>query len=88
MKKIAKLMETIYTLITFLALGIGFIVAVLFIISLVISGESLAVFAGQLMMWAIRLASLAIISGIIFIYLNKNHSLTMSVETKVEETIN
>lgn len=67
---------------------VGFIVAIMFLIGIIAGGsfgESFSVFAGNLMTWAIRLASLAVLTGIIHIYLKKNHTLTITSENIEEE---
>jgi len=80
MNKTAKLTETLFTWITFIALCIGFIVSIIFIFSLLIGGslgESLSIFAGEVMIWAIRLGSIAVLIGVLSMYFSKTHSLTL-----------
>jgi len=91
MKAITNFTNKLYSWITLIAISLGLLVALLFFVSLVIGGsvgESLAVASGNLMTWAIRLATLAVLAGIINIYLSKRHTLTMdkdSSEKDVEE---
>lgn len=85
MKKVVNNLEGIYAWITFIALMIGFVVAILFIVSFIIGGTTggaLAVFAGEVMNWAIKLATIAILLGLIYIYLSKKHTLTMTDSEK------
>ena len=72
--------EKIYTFITFLTLIIGFIVALLFGLALIIGGPlatELALIASKIITWAIKLAAIAIVFGLIYIYLSKTHTLKM-----------
>lgn len=83
-----KFFENIYTLIAFITLLIGFVVALLFGIALIIGGPlatELSVFAGAIMNWAIKLASLAIAIGLIYIYFSKSHTLTIDSKDYTEE---
>ncbi|GFZ86770.1 hypothetical protein GCM10010978_28330 [Compostibacillus humi] len=88
MHTFSKLLEKTYSFITLLSMFVGFIVAMMFLIGIVAGGsfgESLSVFAGNLMTWAIRLAALAILAGIFSIYLKKNHTLTITNESNATE---
>lgn len=90
MKALSKITDQLYSWITLIAIGIGLLVALLFLVSVLIggsTGESLAVASGNLMTWAIRLATLAVLAGIINIYASKRHTLTMEKES-VEEELN
>ncbi|GEN30082.1 phosphoglycerol transferase MdoB-like AlkP superfamily enzyme [Cerasibacillus quisquiliarum] len=83
MKKIANWTHHLYSLIAFIALSVGAIVALLFIVSLIIGGnigEGLAVRAGKLMNQAIYLAAMAMFFGLIHIYTAKRHTLTLKDE--------
>lgn len=75
-----KLFEGLYTFITFITLCVGFIVALLFFFGIIIGGAigtSLALFAGKIISWAIVLAALAVLVGIIHMYITKEHTLTI-----------
>ncbi|WP_368503269.1 hypothetical protein AB3N04_13535 [Alkalihalophilus sp. As8PL] len=83
MNTLKKITEKIYTWFALLTMGLGFFVALVFIVSLLIggsAGESLAVLSGKMMTWGIRLATIATIAGILNIYLSKQHTLTMNVQ--------
>jgi membrane protein implicated in regulation of membrane protease activity len=80
MKALTNVTNKLYTWITLIALSLGLLVALLFLTALIIggsAGESLAVFSGDLMTWSIRLATIAVLAGIINIYASKRHTLTM-----------
>lgn len=91
MKMLTNITNKLYSWITLIALSIGLIVALMFLISLVIggqNGENLAIAAADLMTWAIRLATLTVLAGLINIYVSKRHTLTMekdSIEEITEE---
>lgn len=73
----------LYTIITFVTMTIGLIVAFMFIIAFLIggsAGSSLAVLAGEIISWAIASAALAVFFGMIHLYLNKEHSLKIDRE--------
>lgn len=87
--KVAYIFKMIYGWTAFVTLLNGFIVAVLFGISFIIggsAGETLAVFSGDLMTFSIRLATLAMISGIVYMYIEKDHRLTLSTEENQSES--
>lgn len=88
MKTLSKIVENLFALVTLISLTIGLIVALTFILSVIIGGslgESMAIFSGNLMTWAIRLASIAVITGLINIYITKRHSLTIQSEDEKEK---
>lgn len=81
MKKLAHICLHLFTFFTTLTIGIGLMTALLFIVAISSGGqfgETLAIFSGQLMQKGILLATLATIVGILHIYLNRSHSLTMN----------
>ncbi|MGP9043558.1 hypothetical protein [Cytobacillus kochii] len=83
-----SLFKKIYGMIALITLTLGFIVAILFLIAIVMGGnqgELIAIFAGEVMNWCIKLAAIAVLFGIIDIYIRKEHSLTMKSEGKKEE---
>lgn len=83
-----KFFENIYTLITFITLLVGFVVALLFGVALIIGGPlatQLSVFAGDIMNWAIKLAALATAVGLIYIYFSKAHTLTLDSKDHIEK---
>lgn len=84
-----NLLEKVYTWLALLTLVLGIVVALMFAVTIVIGGvpgESIAILAGKIMTWGIKLAAVATLAGIIHIYLSKQHTLTINVE-KVEESI-
>lgn len=88
MKTLSKIVENLFAFVTLISLTIGLIVALTFILSVIIGrslGESMAIFSGNLMTWAIRLASIAVITGLINIYITKRHSLTIQSEDEKEK---
>ncbi|MDN4526428.1 hypothetical protein [Fictibacillus fluitans] len=93
---LTKLMEKIYTWLAFATMLMGIVAAAMFILSLIVGGgfgESVSVFAGKFMTWGIRIAALAMVAGIVQIYANKQHTLTMNAENteepeKQEKTVN
>lgn len=84
---IVNLMDKIYTWLALLTMVLGIAVAAIFGISFIVggeTGEAIAVLAGKIMTWGIRIATVATFAGIIKIYLSKEHSLTMDVK-KIED---
>jgi len=80
-----NIFKNIYTVITFITIGIGLIVAIIFLLGIIIGGQfgtTLAVAAGEIITWAIILAALAVLAGIIYIYIDKQHSLTIDSDEK------
>lgn len=75
-----KIFESIYTIITMITMCVGFLVAMLFLLGIIVGGtvgSTLAVFAGKIISWAIIFATLAVLVGIVHIYVNKKHTLTI-----------
>lgn len=84
---ISNILLKSYGVIACITLFLGFMVSIIFGISLIIggiSGENLAIFAGNLMNWGIRLATLATLIGIIHIYLTRKHSLSFKEKEQIE----
>lgn len=80
---LTNLMDKVYTWLALLTMALGVAVAIMFALSLTVgggTGESIAVLAGKIMTWGIRIAAVATLAGIIKIYLNKEHTLTIDVE--------
>jgi hypothetical protein len=87
MKRMVSFTDKVYTWLALITMALGVIVAFTFIVSLIIggsAGESLAVFAGKMMTWGIRIAAVATLAGIINIYLKKEHTLTMETANPQE----
>lgn len=80
-KKIEDIVEAIFSLSLIIAIIGGGIIFLMFVSALIIggpSGESIAVSAsGTVMPYFIRAASISILTGLIYIYLNNEHALTM-----------
>lgn len=77
-------------MIALITLALGFVVAILFLIAIIIGGnqgELIAVFAGDVMNWCIKLAAIAVLFGIIDMYIRKEHSLTMKSEEKKDDKL-
>lgn len=80
-KKIEDVVEAIFSLSLIIAIIGGGIIFLMFVLALIIGGtrgEIIAVSAsGTVMPYFIRAASISILSGLIYIYLNNEHALTM-----------
>lgn len=88
MGKIGDVLHHVYAFIAFVTMALGFVVCLLFVFGIIVGGplgESVAVWAGQLMKWAIRVAAIAIFAGILNMYLKKRHTLTLSDEKRAEQ---
>ncbi|ARI76354.1 hypothetical protein [Halobacillus mangrovi] len=84
-KAVIKLFENLYGWIAFLTMALGVLTATMFGISFIIgggTGESIAVIAGTLMSWGIRFAAIAMLIGLVYTYMTKQHSLTLGSESK------
>ena len=87
--KIADMLLKGYGIIAFVTLLLGLVVSGAFVLSLAIgghTGESIAVIAGNVMTWGIRLATVAILIGITHIYLTHNHSLSLRKDENANST--
>ncbi|MDQ0185891.1 hypothetical protein MKX78_21865 [Cytobacillus sp. FSL R5-0569] len=85
-----SIFKKIYGMIALITLALGFVVAILFLIAIIIGGnqgELIAVFAGDVMNWCIKLAAIAVLFGIIDMYIRKEHSLTMKSEEKKDDKL-
>lgn len=90
MNAVAKFAENIYCLLSIITMAMGVIVAMMFGFSIIMGGsygESLAVFAGSIMNWGIRIAAIATLFGILNIYLSRQHTLTMDMEAGKQKNI-
>ena len=84
-----RLLTSVYGILTTIALLLGFVVAIVFITALLIGpngGNSLALFAGEIMTWGIVLAAISLIAGLIYIYATGSHSLKMEKPAKPNES--
>ncbi|OLS03206.1 hypothetical protein [Tissierella creatinophila] len=80
-KKLETFIENIFSLSLIIAILGGGVIFLMFVIGLIIGGtkgEILAVNAAiKIMPYFIRLASIAVLSGLIWTYINGKHSLSM-----------
>lgn len=84
-KKLSNRLQTVYGWIALVTMALGFIVFLMFFVALLIGGSggsALAVAAGDLMSWAIRLAAIAIVIGLVCVYFKKEHTLNIKTEQK------
>lgn len=83
-------LKKIYAYIAFFTVGLGFIVSLMFILALILggsAGESLALLSKEVMTWGIRLASISVLIGVVYIYISKEHSLTINSDKKELEDL-
>ena len=83
-KKLEKSMESIFSITLMVAILGGGVIFCMFIIALIMggaSGESLATSASKVVMpYFIRLASIAVLSGLISFYTKGKHTLSLNEE--------
>lgn len=82
---IRQFLRGAFSIITLIALLLGAIAFVLFLAGLIGGGPTatqLAVTAGNIMNWGIKLATAAVVVGIVEIYLSRQHKLTLAEEGK------
>ncbi|AQS54930.1 hypothetical protein [Novibacillus thermophilus] len=83
--KMSTGMQNVYGWMAMLTMALGFFVFLMFCAAFIIGGEvgaALASAAGTLMNWGIRLAACAILIGLVCIYFNKEHTLSMKAENR------
>lgn len=76
-----RVLETCYTGLTFLAVLLGLGLGVVFLVAVIAGGDtgvSLSAFAGDLMSWCIAVAAMAVLVGIVHMYLSGEHALTVT----------
>lgn len=80
-ENIQRFLRNIFSITLMIAIFGGGVIFIMFVVSLIIggtSGESLALSAANYIMPVfIRLASIAVLSGLVWIYLKGRHSLSM-----------
>lgn len=80
-KKIEYIIESVFSLSLIIAILGGGIIFLMFIVALIMggsTGEMIAVNASEKVMpYFIRAASISILAGLIYVYMNKQHALTM-----------
>ncbi len=87
-EKLIGLFENLYGWIAFVTMTLGVGVAGMFAVSFLLggpAGETVAIVAGQIMTWGIRLAALAMVAGLLYTYVKKEHSLTLKSESEAVE---
>ena len=83
MGKIADWLHHLYAVIALVTMALGFFVFLLFAFGLLVGGslgETVAIWAGEAMKWGIRLAAIAVLAGLIYLYIKNKHSLTIDSE--------
>ncbi|MGE7185494.1 hypothetical protein ACQKKK_16265 [Peribacillus sp. NPDC006672] len=87
-------LQKAYAYTSFLTIALGFMVGLLYVVAFIVggsAGEEISLFSQAAMTWGIRLASLAVLFGIVYIYISKEHSLTMDSDKedlkKIEEIV-
>lgn len=84
-QKITTGMQTVYGWIALVTMALGFAVFLMFCLALIIGGEggaAVATAAGTIMGWGIRIAAIAILIGLISVYLKKDHTLNIKTENR------
>lgn len=82
---IRRFLRGAFSIITLVALLLGAVAFILFFAGIIIGGPTatqLAVTAGKMMNWGIKLATAAVAVGIVDIYLSRQHKLTLAEEGK------
>ncbi|MGE8207030.1 hypothetical protein ACQKP0_21225 [Heyndrickxia sp. NPDC080065] len=80
-----NILQKVYSYVSILTILLGFIVGLMYLIAVIIGGsggEMIAIFSGKVMFWGIKLAAIAVLFGIINIYISKEHSLTIQADKK------
>lgn len=80
-----KLLTTVYGILTTIALALGLVVALVFLAALIAGDGDWAILAGDIMIWGIVLAAIALAGGMIYIYATGSHSLMMESPSKKRE---
>ena len=83
-----RFLTTVYGIVTTVAFTLGFVVAVLFVVAIIVGqdlGTTLALLAGNIMNWGIALAAIAVLAGLVYIYLVGPHSLVMEKRPKTDD---
>jgi hypothetical protein len=82
---IRQILRGAFSIVALITLLLGAVVFLLFMVGLVLGGTAatrLAVAAGDIMQWGIKMATVAVVIGIIDIYVSRNHKLTLNSEEK------
>ena len=89
-QKLNKLAANIFGIFIFAGVGLGAVAFVFFIIALIIGGDSgatVSVAGKKLIDYGIRLSSVGILFGLIKIYTDGEHYLTLKKQRKEEDKI-
>lgn len=82
-------LKQFYGVLALIALVLGFIVAVIFAVALIAGpdlGTEWALAGGQIMSWGIAIAAVAVLAGLIIIYVSGSHSLKMEKKPESEDS--
>ena len=83
-----RFLTTVYGIVTTVAFSLGFVVAVIFVVAIIVGqdlGTTLALVAGDIMNWGIALAAIAVMAGLVYIYLVGSHSLVMEKRPSTDD---
>jgi uncharacterized integral membrane protein len=79
-----KFVQTTYGWLATAALALGFLVALVFLIAVLVGGDTgvaMALFGGEVMEIGIIIATIAVAGGLIWMYVSGNHSLKWEKST-------
>lgn len=82
-------LKQFYGVLALIALVLGFIVAVIFAGALIVGpdlGTDWALAGGEIMSWGIALAAVAVLIGLIIIYVTESHTLKMEKTPAAEDS--
>ncbi|GLY64622.1 hypothetical protein [Amycolatopsis taiwanensis] len=74
-----KVLKNCYGALAVVALGMAVLLAAVFLVALIIGGHggaTLSQFGGTLAKWSIYVAAVAMLPGLVYVYLTGEHSLT------------
>ena len=80
-----KFVQNAYGWLATVALALGFVVALVFLIGIIVGGDTgnaIALFGGQVMEIGIIVATIAVAGGLIWIYVTRDHSLRWEKSTE------
>lgn len=83
-----RFLTTVYGIVTTVAFSLGLVVAIIFAVAMIIGndlGTTLALVAGNIMNWGIALAAIAVMAGLLYIYLVGAHSLVMEKRPNTDD---
>ncbi|PXY23925.1 hypothetical protein [Prauserella flavalba] len=74
-----KVLKNGYGVLAIVALSMAVVLAIVFLVALIVgggAGTTLSEFGGTLAEWSIYIAALAMVPGLIYVYVTREHSLT------------